>query len=68
MKHKIPFMIELRNGNYETAPVRFKSGRIVALKYQFMCRADKTRIYCFRTARDAQLAARHNGWTYLGKG
>lgn len=67
MKGKIPFTIELTEGNYMVVPVRFISGRTINLKYQFICRAKGQRLFCFRSGRDAMLAARHNGWVYLGK-
>ena len=67
MKNGIPFMIELTNGKYMVTNVRFKSGRTATLKYRWLCRAEQQKFYCFRTSGDARLAAKHNGWAYMGK-
>ena len=64
---EIPFMLELGPcGSYRVKSISLAYG-FARLDYKYLCRTEDNKIMCFRFAQDARLAAKYNGWTYLGK-
>ena len=62
----IPFMIELYEGHTAEVLVQFVNAT-VPFKYCYKCILPTGRVFCFRTAADARMAAKGNDWRYVGK-
>ena len=66
-KGKIPFFIVLEGGrDAYYAFLVFENQEFVTLRYRYKCLTESGEIACFRLKSDAMLAARHNGWKFIG--